>query len=93
MLGLGETRAEVLAVLSDLAAAGCRIVTVGQYLAPSMGHFPVARFALPEEFEELAEAGRALGIATMHCGPLVRSSYHAGELVSGPASARPAEQG
>jgi lipoic acid synthetase len=79
MLGLGESRAEVLATLADLRAAGCQRLTLGQYLRPSLSHLPVARYWRPEEFEELGAIARAMGFAQVRSGPLVRSSYHAGE--------------
>ncbi|MBF0482230.1 MAG: lipoyl synthase [Desulfovibrionaceae bacterium] len=81
MLGLGETPAQIRRVLSDLANVGCDIVTMGQYLAPSSNHAPVARYAPPEEFAAWAEHGQALGIKHMHCAPLVRSSYNAALFV------------
>jgi len=77
MVGLGERPDEVLATLADLAAVGVSIATVGQYLRPSAQHLPVARWWSPEEFEELARAGRALGLAHVEASPLTRSSYHA----------------
>jgi lipoyl synthase len=77
MVGLGETPAEVIATLADLAGVGVRIATIGQYLRPSGDHLPVARYWSPTEFESLAAAGRSLGLAHVEAGPLVRSSYHA----------------
>ncbi len=77
MLGLGETLDEVREVLAELARLGVQIVTLGQYLAPSRGHLPVARFVPPEEFVLLRDEALALGIAHVESGPLVRSSYHA----------------
>jgi lipoic acid synthetase len=77
MVGLGETREELLATMRDLRAAGVEILTLGQYLRPSLRHLPVARYYTPAEFTELAAAGRALGFAHVEAGPLVRSSYHA----------------
>jgi lipoic acid synthetase len=77
MVGLGETRAEVIATLADLAGVGVRIATIGQYLRPSRDHLPVARYWSPEEFESLKAAGLTLGLAHVEAGPLVRSSYHA----------------
>lgn len=79
MLGLGENRHEVLAVLNDLHAAGVSLLTLGQYLAPSAEHLPVARYLPPAEFAELAEVARGIGFAGVEAGPLVRSSYHAAE--------------
>ena len=77
MLGLGETREEVLAVLADIRAAGCDVVTLGQYLRPSPDELPVERYVTPEEFALLGAEARALGFAYVESGPLVRSSYHA----------------
>jgi lipoic acid synthetase len=79
MVGLGETFAEVGALLGDLAAAGVEIVTIGQYLRPSGEQLPVARFWQPEEFTALKREGERLGIRHVESGPLVRSSYHAHE--------------
>jgi lipoic acid synthetase len=79
MLGLGESRAEVLATLADLRAVGCERLTLGQYLRPSLAHLPVARYWSPEEFAELGARARAMGFAQVRSGPLVRSSYHAGD--------------
>lgn len=77
MLGLGETFDELLALLADARDVGVGIVTLGQYLCPSPKHAPVQRYVSPEEFADLATAVRALGIAVVEAGPLVRSSYHA----------------
>jgi len=79
MLGLGETRAEVEATLADLRAVDCQRLTLGQYLRPSLAHLPVARDWSPEEFAELGAVARAMGFAQVRSGPLVRSSYHAGD--------------
>jgi lipoic acid synthetase len=83
MVGLGETRHELLTVMTDLVDAGCDVLTVGQYLRPSVKHAPVERYYRPEEFEELAEEGRRLGLRHVEAGPLVRSSYHAERQVAG----------
>lgn len=83
MLGLGETRAEVLEVLQDLRAHGCVMVTIGQYLQPSRHHLPVERYAEPTEFDELAAQARQLGFQRVASGPLVRSSYHADKQAAG----------
>jgi len=80
MLGLGETRAEVLQAMRDLRAAGVDIVTLGQYLRPSGWHLPVQEFVPPEEFDRLREAGEAMGIAYVSAVPLVHSSYRAVEV-------------
>ena len=77
MVGLGETAAEVTEALGDLAAVGCDIVTIGQYLRPSRAHLPVMRWWPPADFEALAAAGRDLGISHVESSPLTRSSYHA----------------
>jgi lipoic acid synthetase len=77
MVGLGETEEEVLGVLADLQAIGVQIVTIGQYLRPSASHLPVARWWAPEDFDRLAQAGRAMGISHVVASPLTRSSYHA----------------
>jgi len=90
ILGMGEREDEVLATLADLRAVGVDIVTLGQYLRPSAGHLPVARWWTPEEFDELRRAGMDLGFAHVQASPLTRSSYHAREAAdasSGPASA------
>jgi lipoic acid synthetase len=76
MLGLGEAKEEVIQTLKDLAAAGCDVVTLGQYLQPSKKHLPVQRFAHPDEFAEYREIGYSLGLDYVESGPLVRSSYH-----------------
>src|SRR5947207_105226 len=81
MLGLGETTDELLEVLADLRAVRCDTLTLGQYLAPTLKHIPVARFVPPEEFDALAELARTLGFHKVVAGPFVRSSYHADEMV------------
>jgi len=80
MLGLGETREEVLATMRDLRANEVDIVTVGQYLRPSSWHLAVQEYVPPEAFEELRVAGESMGFAYVAAGPLVRSSYRAGEF-------------
>jgi len=77
MLGLGEERAELLTVLEDLRRAGVSMLTLGQYLAPTRAHAPVARYVPPEEFAELEQLARELGFSGVAAGPLVRSSYYA----------------
>lgn len=77
MLGLGETRDEVIATMRDLRAVDCQRVTLGQYLRPSLAHLPVDRYWHPDEFDELGAIARELGFAVVRSGPLVRSSYHA----------------
>lgn len=75
MVGFGETREEAVAVLADLFAAGCRSVTLGQYLPPDASHIPAAEYLAPAAFEELGNAARRIGFAEVVSGPLVRSSY------------------
>jgi lipoic acid synthetase len=77
MVGLGERFQEAVALLAMLRETGVDFVTIGQYLRPSLQHLPVERYWHPEEFDALAREGRALGIAQVASGPLVRSSYHA----------------
>jgi lipoic acid synthetase len=79
MLGLGETWEEAVQCLRDLRAVGTDLITIGQYLRPSGGHMPVARFYAPDEFAELRRLGDSLGFRHVESGPLVRSSYHAWE--------------
>ncbi|MCP9807000.1 lipoyl synthase, partial [Cyanobium sp. T1B-Tous] len=79
MLGLGESRQEVLQTLRDLRSVDCQRLTLGQYLRPSLAHIPVARYWTPAEFEDLGAAARELGFAQVRSGPLVRSSYHAAD--------------
>ena len=79
MLGLGETRDEVIDTLKALRAVDCQRITLGQYLRPSLAHIPVDRYWTPAEFEELADVARELGFAQVRSGPLVRSSYHAAD--------------
>jgi lipoic acid synthetase len=82
MVGLGETHPEVLDVLADLRAVGCQLLTIGQYLAPSRQHVPVARFVPPEEFEQFRREALAMGFQAVASGPLVRSSYQAEKMIS-----------
>ena len=77
MLGLGETKDEVLEVMRDLVRHRVDILTLGQYLSPSPKHLPVIRYVRPDEFAEYRDAGAAMGFAHVESGPLVRSSYHA----------------
>lgn len=80
MLGLGETRDEVVESLQDLRAANCDMLTLGQYLQPTLKHLPVRDFIHPDVFAEYGEIGRAMGFVHVAAGPLVRSSYHADEF-------------
>jgi lipoic acid synthetase len=82
MLGLGETDAEITATLADLRAAGVDLVTLGQYLRPTLNHLPVERFVTPQEFDQYREAALALGFLECVSGPLVRSSYRAEQALN-----------
>jgi len=82
MLGLGETTEELLDTLADLFEAGCRLLTLGQYLQPSPRQMPVVRFVPPEEFEHLGQLARRIGFERVAAGPFVRSSYHAREMAN-----------
>ncbi|MEW8253318.1 MAG: lipoyl synthase [Candidatus Thiodiazotropha taylori] len=77
MLGLGERKEEILAVMQDLRDHDCEMLTLGQYLQPSHDHLPVDRFVTPEEFDDLAKQAEAMGFTSVASGPMVRSSYHA----------------
>ena len=80
MVGLGETEAEVVEAMADLRAVGCDFLTVGQYLQPTKAHLKVAEFVTPEQFDRYRELGEGLGFRYVASGPLVRSSYKAGEF-------------
>ena len=77
IVGMGETTQEVLETMRDLRRVDCDLLTIGQYLRPSAKHLPIDRFYHPDEFADLAEAGKAIGFKHVAAGPLVRSSYHA----------------
>ncbi|MCX7597227.1 MAG: lipoyl synthase, partial [Fischerella sp.] len=79
MLGLGETVEEVIETMTDLRNVGCDRLTIGQYMRPSLEHLPVQKYWTPEEFDRLGAIARSLGFRHVRSGPLVRSSYHAGE--------------
>ena len=81
MLGLGEEKEEILGVMADLREVSCDFLTLGQYLQPSGRHHPVIRFVSPEEFEELRVEGMKMGFRAVFSAPLVRSSFHAGEII------------
>jgi lipoic acid synthetase len=83
MVGLGETKDELLRVFGDLAAHGVDILTVGQYLQPSPAHLPIVRYWHPDEFAELKARALEMGFGHVEAGPLVRSSYHAEEQAGG----------
>ncbi len=81
MVGLGETRDELLGVFRDLRTSGVEVLTVGQYLRPSTWHLPIARYYAPDEFVEFRDEALSLGFSHVEAGPLVRSSYHAADHV------------
>lgn len=83
MVGLGETDEELYGVFADLRKAGCDLLTIGQYLAPTKEHYPVADYILPEKFEEYRAKALEMGFLDAASGPLVRSSYKAGEMFRG----------
>jgi lipoic acid synthetase len=88
MVGLGEEWDEIVETLRDLARVGVRIVTIGQYLRPSLANLPMVRYYTPSEFAELKRVGLELGIGHIESGPLVRSSYHAHEQTEAYEAAR-----
>jgi lipoic acid synthetase len=88
MVGLGEEPAELVATFKDLAATGCQILTIGQYLRPSAAHAPMVRYYHPDEFRDLKAAALDLGFVQVDSGPLVRSSYHANETADAYETAR-----
>ncbi len=90
MLGLGESRKEVIQVVADLRQAGCDFLTIGHYLQPSLGHHELVRYIRPEEFEEYRIVGEKLGFVSVVSSPLVRSSYHAAEMYA--SASRKSEQ-
>ncbi|NVK31121.1 MAG: lipoyl synthase [Gammaproteobacteria bacterium] len=88
MLGIGETLDEVVDVMRDLRAHNVDMVTLGQYLQPSLDHLPVTRFVTPEEFDDLARIGNDMGFSHVASGPMVRSSYHADQQAKDVLSAQ-----
>jgi lipoic acid synthetase len=88
MVGLGETMDEIVDVLRDLRGVDCQILTVGQYLRPSLAHLPMERYYRPDEFAEIRRVALDLGFGHVESGPLVRSSYHAHEQADSYASAQ-----
>jgi lipoic acid synthetase len=80
MLGLGETEDELMTALADLRQAGCDILTLGQYLQPTLRHLPVVEFIPPAKFEAYGERARQMGFVHVASGPMVRSSYHADDF-------------
>ena len=93
MVGLGETRPELHQTFVDLRAVDCDILTIGQYLRPSLEHLPVERYYHPDEFAEMREEALALGFRHVESGPLVRSSYHARDQVPDAEAKRAARAG
>jgi len=83
MLGVGEEIDEVKQVMRDLRESGCDMLTLGQYLQPSLHHLPVLRYVTPEEFDALADYAREIGFSNVASGPMVRSSYHADQQAAG----------
>jgi lipoic acid synthetase len=81
MVGHGETKEELLETMRDLRAVDCQMLTLGQYLPPSTRHLPLQRYYHPEEFDELRQEGLQYGFVDVAAGPLVRSSFHADELL------------
>ena len=79
MLGLGESEPEIIKAMQDLRGVDCDRLTIGQYMRPSLEHLPVQEYWTPEEFERLGAIAREMGFSHVRSGPLVRSSYHAGE--------------
>lgn len=77
MLGLGESKSEVIETMEDLRSVNTDVLTLGQYLQPTKNHLPVAEFITPEQFKEYKELGMQMGYRYVESGPLVRSSYHA----------------
>lgn len=82
MLGLGETNEEILQAMDDLLESGCELLTMGQYLAPTPAHYPVARFLAPEDFDELGRIAGGKGFKAVASGPLVRSSFQAAQMLA-----------
>jgi lipoic acid synthetase len=80
MLGLGESQQEVIELMTDLRQAGCDVLTMGQYLPPSLKHHELIRYISPEEFVEYQNIGKDMGFVSVFSGPLVRSSFHAAEV-------------
>ena len=92
MLGLGEEGDEVMATLRDLRSVGCAILTLGQYLRPTIAHLPMSRYYHPDEFRQLKDLALDMGFAHVESGPLVRSSYHAHEQATAFAASQAPQQ-
>jgi len=82
MVGLGETMEQVTELMKDVRTVACDIFTAGQYLQPTKAHLPVQRYVTPEEFELITKEGLRMGLRSVIAGPLVRSSYHAEEMMA-----------
>lgn len=82
MVGLGENEEEIIATLNDLKDADTDIVTIGQYLQPTKRHIPVQKYYTPEDFKKFKEMGESMGLKFVFSGPLIRSSYHASEIIN-----------
>ena len=93
MVGVGETREEVMHVVKDLVDVQCEVLTIGQYLRPTHRHHAVHRFVPPQEFEDLKEMAVAMGIKEVMAGPLVRSSFRAGHILEKLRSSSALHQG
>jgi lipoic acid synthetase len=91
MVGVGETEDDFVALVRDLVASGCHSMTVGQYLQPTSANYPVQRYLAPEEFLKLKEIALDLGITAAAAGPMIRSSYRAGEILAQLRSSYPAD--
>ncbi|MGL6282585.1 MAG: lipoyl synthase, partial [Microcoleaceae cyanobacterium] len=79
MLGHGESQDEIIQAMQDLRSVGCDRLTIGQYMRPSLEHLPVEKYWTPDEFIELGAIAQTMGFSQVRSGPLVRSSYHAGQ--------------
>ncbi len=93
MVGLGETRDEIVDLISDLTNVNCDLLTIGQYLSPSPKHLPVSRYYHPDEFSELKKIGEGMGFSHVEAGPLVRSSYEAHKQMKSIATGSFAKEG
>jgi len=85
MVGLGETKEEIIDVMKDIRKHDIDMLTIGQYLQPTKYHTPVMRYVTPGEFNEYAKLGKEMGFSSIASGPLVRSSYHADKQAAGEA--------
>ena len=83
MVGLGETKEEIIDVMKDMRKHEIAMLTIGQYLQPTKYHAPVMRYVTPAEFDEYATLGKGMGFTSVASGPLVRSSYHADKQAAG----------